>query len=180
MIGWFGNRVSGPALASARPPRSTRSLLPGGLLLALALPVLLACVTPPPPPPPTRVQLMVEASPDANPDAAGRPSPVVVRVYELSSASNFDIGDFFQLFEQPEATLGADLRGTTDIVVAPGGQESLSRELSADTRYLGVLANFRDIDRARWRDGVIIPANQTTPVTVRVGRLDVSVARRDG
>lgn len=171
-MGWFGSRD----LRVDRPRRWTLSVLPGALFLAVLLPAMAACMTPPPPPPPTRVQLTLQASPDANPDSAGRPSPVVVRVYELASSSTFEIGDFFQLFEQPEATLGADLRGTADIVVAPGGQESLARELSADTRYLGILANFRDIDQAVWRDGVIIPANQTTPVVVRIGRLDVSVA----
>ena len=175
MIGWFGNQKR----QVGRTRRSTLSVLTAGLVMALALPALLACVTPPPPPP-TRVQLTVQASPEANPDAAGRPSPVVVRVYELTSASTFEIGDFFQLFEQPEATLGAELRGTADIVVAPGGQQTLSRQLSDDTRYLGILANFRDIDQALWRDGVIVPANQTTPVVVRVGRLDVSVAGRGG
>lgn len=175
MMVWFANRK----------PRGERhhwrmlSVTPGMLLLALVLPALLACVTPPPPPP-TLVQLTVEASPDANPDSAGRPSPVVVRVYELTSANDFDAGDFFQLFEQPEATLGADLRGLTDVVIAPGGRESLTRELSDDTRYLGILANFRDIDQAGWRDGVVIPVNQTTPVVVRVGRLDVSANRSGG
>ena len=174
-MSWVTNRKP-----RVQPPQGwVRTFTPAIVLLALTLPALLACVTPPPPPP-TRVQLTIEASPDANPDGAGRPSPVVVRVYELSTSNSFETGDFFQLFEQPEATLGADLRGTADIVVPPGGRQSLSREVSDDTRYIGVLANFRDIDQARWRDGVIIPANQTTPVVVRIGRLDVSVAGRGG
>ena len=175
MIGWRIKHV--PGLLRSR--RRLTATLPALLALTLALPALMACVTPPPPPP-TRVQVTVEASPDANPDNAGRPSPVVVRVYELAASSSFQDGDFFQLFEQPEATLGADLRGTSDIVVAPGGRETLSRELSPDTRYLGILANFRDIDQALWRDSVIVPANQTTPVVVRVERLAVSAAARSG
>jgi type VI secretion system protein VasD len=159
--------------------RKSTAFLPALLLLALVVPALMACVTPPPPPP-TRVQMVVEASPDANPDQAGRPSPTVVRVYELTGPSSFQEGDFFQLFEQPEATLGSDLRDSSDIVVAPGGRETLARELSPDTRYIGILANFRDIDQARWREGFVVPAHQTSTVVVRIGRLDVSVSRRGG
>lgn len=167
------------ALRFDRVRQGITAFLPGLLLLGLILPALMACVTPPPPPP-TRVQLTVEASPEANPDPAGRPSPVVVRVYELTGSSSFEEGDFFQLFEQPEATLGSDLRDISDLVIAPGGRETLAKELSPDTRYIGILANFRDIDQAQWREGFVVPANQTTPVTVRVGRLDVSLSRRGG
>lgn len=172
--------MNGKSVTRAARPGRARSgwtaFLPATVLLALVLPALLACITPPPPPP-TRVQMTVEASPDANPDQAGRPSPVVVRVYELTGPSSFQEGDFFQLFEQPETTLGSDLRDVSDIVVAPGGRETLAKELSPDTRYIGILANFRDIDRAQWREGFVVPAHQTSAVTVRVGRLDVSVAR---
>jgi predicted component of type VI protein secretion system len=36
---------------------------------------------PPPPPPPTKAAIVVSA--DVNPDSAGRPSPIVVRLYQL-------------------------------------------------------------------------------------------------
>lgn len=173
--------MNGKSVSRAGRPARARSgwiaFLPPVVLLAVVLATLIACMTPPPPPP-TRLQMTVEASPDANPDQAGRPSPVVVRVYELTGPSSFREGDFFQLFEQPEATLGSDLRDVSDVVVAPGGRETLSRELSPDTRYIGILANFRDIDQAQWREGFVVPVHETTSVNVRVGRLDVSVARR--
>ena len=45
---------------------------------------LAACASPPPPPPkPTVIQATIETRPTSNPDARGRPSPVVLRFYEL-------------------------------------------------------------------------------------------------
>jgi type VI secretion system protein VasD len=129
------------------------------------------------PPPPTIVDLTVAGAPDLNPDSSGRASPVVVRLYELVSPSTFQDADFFQIYDDAAGTLAADLQGTDEMVVSPGASRTLQRELKPDTRWLGVIASYRDIDRASWRATLPVPPNETTPVTVTVGADAVTMAK---
>ena len=46
-------------------------------------------------PPSTKLHFRVAA--DINPDAEGRPSPVIIKVYELASKTVFENQDFFAL-----------------------------------------------------------------------------------
>ena len=58
-------------------------------------------------PPSTKLHFKVAA--DINPDIEGRPSPVIIRVYELASKTVFENQDFFALYDNPEAILRTDL-----------------------------------------------------------------------
>src|SRR5690348_4420006 len=92
----------------------------------LALPALVCAALlascakePPPPPPPGVIDLTIKAAPDVNPDPDDKPSPILVRVYQLSSPVQFQNADFFLLFEKEKDTLGADLVSREEIAVAP-------------------------------------------------------------
>lgn len=86
-----------------------------------------------------------------NPDSDGRPSPVVVRYYELASRSTFDVGEFDPLFETPETVLGPDLLVREELELQPGSELTITRRLNPNARYVGLVAAYRDIDVARWR-----------------------------
>lgn len=132
------------------------------------------------PPPPTVVQITVSAAPDVNPDPTGRPSPIVVRIYQLAAPSSFDTADYFKLFEQETATLGADLAGREELRLAPGQAQSLTREMRPTARFLGVAASYRDLQNASWHASIAVPPNVTTPVTASVGRLAVTLTAAPG
>ena len=51
------------------------------------------------------VPMMLSAASDVNPDATGRPSPIVVRVYQLRADAAFAAADFFALFDEEQQTL---------------------------------------------------------------------------
>jgi type VI secretion system protein VasD len=145
-------------------------------LATLAFAALSGCGAPPPPPPPTIANITVSASADANPDAAGAGTPVAVRVYLLRSTAAFEQADFFALYQRDQETLGADLAGRDELVIPPGGSQSLTKELGPGVSFIGVVAAFRDIQRANWRATAAPPANQTTAVEVSVEGLNVNVS----
>lgn len=111
---------------------------------------------PPPPPPPVVLELAVTARPDLNPDVAGRPSPVVLRVYQLADATPFTDADFFALWEHEAATLAGSLVRRQELVLAPGDRSSSRLQLEPGVRSVGVAAAFRDIRDARWRGVVAV------------------------
>jgi len=148
--------------------------------LVLSLAALLAALTlagcgKPKPVPPTIVKATTIASVDANPDGSGRASPVAVRIYSLRSLAAFEAADFYSLYENDAAALGADLAGKEEFILSPGQSSPLEKTLADDVRYLGVVAAFRDIERASWRASIALPKGATTPVTVGIGARSVTV-----
>ena len=128
--------------------------------------------------PPALVQAAVTVAADVNPDASGRPSPVVVRLLELKNLAAFQSADFFSLSERGKETLGAELLAGEEIVLQPGEQRRFERPLQDDTRFVGVIAAFRDLDRAHWRASLPVRPNQTMAVTIKLGRRDIAIASK--
>jgi len=117
-------------------------------------------------PDPTLLNLQISTSADANPDTRKRPSPLVLRVYELSGHALFDTADFLALFEHDRETLGAEMLGKEEWVMAPGSVRTLERKLAPEVRHLGILAGYRDLERARWR--LVVPVKPQVRNTVRL------------
>ena len=113
---------------------------------------LAGCSSPPPKPPqPVNVKLTLAASPDVNPDAQNRPSPIVVRIYQLKDDAGFKDADYFALYDKEAATLAAALVSRAEFELAPGEKRTADYLVSPDTRYIGVAAAYRDIRNAQWR-----------------------------
>lgn len=129
---------------------------------------------------PATLNASLVAGPQLNPDARRRPSPAVVRVYELKAPTLFEQADFVSLFEKDQATLAAELVSREELVLRPGETKPLAKPLGADTKFIGVMVAFRELERARWRavvpvvarkknvlsielDGIVLKATRTSP-----------------
>lgn len=142
--------------------------------LAAALAGTLAgCAKPPPPKPPSVLTIRIAATAQLNPDARARPSPVVLRVYELKSSAQFDSADFLSLFDKDQATLGADVVARDEMVLRPSETKTLTKPLNPDTKFIGVMAAFRELERARWRSLVAITADKNNAVTIDLDAFSV-------
>jgi type VI secretion system protein VasD len=147
-------------------------------LLALSLSGLDGCKSPPPPPPPTAVKAAVVAFAGINPDSGGRPSPVVVRVYELKTCSKFTNAEFFKLFDHDQDALGGDIAGPTqEFHVRPGDTLPYDRKLQPDTKAIAVMAGYREMESSRWRDCIDVSANTTTQLSIEIGARDVRIKK---
>lgn len=139
------------------------------LLLSLAL--FGGCATAPP-----LLQGSIKAAPATNPDARGRPSPIVLRVYELRAIGAFNNADFFSLFEKEAETLGGELVGREEHILQPSETKPYQRQLQPDTKFIGVAAAFRDLENARWRSSAPVPAKRAVAITVGVEASAVTMA----
>jgi type VI secretion system protein VasD len=119
-----------------------------GLLWAAA-PV--AAADPAPAAAATVVELTVVGGPDINPNAAGRASPVVVRIFDLATAGSFEAAGYAALFEQPDADLKRAIVAQEEFVLRPGDIQEHDRTLPPQVVTLGVAAAFRDLEHAQWR-----------------------------
>lgn len=102
-------------------------------------------------PDPTLVAMSIAATASINPNSSSEPSPVVLRIYQLKSDSAFKAAEFSELFYNDRKVLGGDLLGQKEYNVKPGDKLTYDATVSPETRYIGVVAGFRDIDNATWR-----------------------------
>ena len=104
-----------------------------------------------------KVKAMISVAEELNPDYQGRSSPVNVIVFQLASSDAFENSDFFSLYD-PEATvLGGDLLGRTQLLLKPGEEREWDVEFDRETRFVGIIAAYRDIENAQWRSIEALP-----------------------
>ncbi|MEM9784720.1 MAG: type VI secretion system lipoprotein TssJ [Pseudomonadota bacterium] len=131
---------------------------------------LAACSTPPPEP--TTVALTLNGTPEMNGGA-----PAAVRVYYLASTANFEAGDFFALFDDPEGSLGQDLVQSDRYLLSPGGnvQDNKLFQPAVSPTAIGVIAGFRDIDQPGWRAVLPLAPNVANEVAVTLDQNTVAI-----
>jgi type VI secretion system protein VasD len=146
-------------------PSTSRLLLLCGLLLAAG------CGSSPP-----LLKGSIKVDSNVNPDRAGRPSPIVVRVYELKAITAFNGADFFSIFDSEQATLGGELVGREEFQLQPAETRQYSRQLQPDTKFIGVVGAFRDLEQAKWRQAVPVPSKRSPTITIGLQARAVTVA----
>ena len=125
---------------------------------------------------PTVVVMYIQAAADLNPTAGGQATPVRVRLYELKSGAVFSRADYFSMVDAASKTLSTDLVAQDEMLIQPGQQLTLERTLDEQSRLLGLVVSYRELDRAVWRQVVSIPSNETAPLTVSLKARAVSTA----
>lgn len=128
-------------------------------------------------PKPTQVSATLQAGSNVNPDSRKRASPIVVRVFELKSTAAFDGADFVSLFERDQATLAAEMSGREEFVLRPGETKVWEKVTAPDTKYIGVMAAFRDIERARWKSIVELKPGTKNVLVIRADNINVEAKR---
>ncbi len=90
----------------------------------------------------TKVNLKLTASDQLNPDLNGRPSPIVVRLFELKHPVTFENADFFSLYERAKESLAPDLVASEELELRPGETVELKLSVEEGSRYVGILAAY--------------------------------------
>lgn len=141
------------------------------LLLVCGVVLAVGCSSSPP-----LLRGAINVDPNVNPDRAGRPSPIVVRIYELKSVAAFNGADFFALFDKEQETLSGELVGREEFQLQPGESRQYRRQLQPDTKFVGVVGAFRDLEQARWRQAVAVPSKSSPTITIGLQARAVTVA----
>lgn len=84
--------------------------------------------------------------------------PTTVRFYALSSDHLFYGYDYFSLTLQDQDVLGVTLKGTLDEqYIEPGSEATFGPyDLPRNTRMVGAVGTFKNIQSAKWRDTVAV------------------------
>lgn len=99
----------------------------------------------------TRLGLTLTGNDLLNPDINGRPSPVVVRLLELKHPVAFETQDFFTLYARGAESLAQDLVASEELELRPGDRVDLKLHVAPGSRYVGVMAAYRNLPETQWR-----------------------------
>ncbi|MHB9801200.1 type VI secretion system lipoprotein TssJ [Pseudomonas sp. MT3] len=121
----------------------------------------------------TKLDLTLSASDQLNPDLDGRPSPIVVRLIELKNPVAFENADFFSLYERSKESLAPDLVASEEIELRPGETRELKLTVQDGSRYVGVLAAYRDLPETRWRYVVALTPVQLNRTDLRLDQTGI-------
>jgi len=122
----------------------------------------------------TTVNGSIEAATGLNPSVTQRPSPLMIRIYELKSAAAFNQADFMSLYQSDQVTLGADLLAKEEMMLQPGESRQYTKKLSAETRFVGVFGAYRNLEQATWRSIAAVQPGQSQKIAIRAEPLAVS------
>lgn len=158
------------------------------LILIVAMAVLgTACSGKAPPAPeatpaPPDLVIQLEASDILNPDGSGRPSPIVLRVYQLVDAGPLASAEFFRVWDEDQKVFGTSPLWRQEVSMQPGGSEILRVPLESEARALAVVGAYRDVRHSRWSAMAPISVDpKSLPSEVRylvsVGNRDLELKR---
>jgi len=106
---------------------------------------------------PVPLEITLVAEERVNLAAGGRPSPIVVRVFELSRDSRFLSADYFALMGQEGVPLDKEMLTSEEHILLPGEVKMIRKRAALETRFLGVVAGYRDLSSSVWRAVTPIP-----------------------
>lgn len=121
----------------------------------------------------TKLDLSLAGSDQLNPDLNGRPSPIVVRLMELKHPVAFENADFFSLYQRPKEALAPDLVTQEELELRPGETRQLKVSVQEGSRYVGVLAAYRDLPEANWRYVIAIDEQQRNAANLSLDELGI-------
>lgn len=121
----------------------------------------------------TKLDLSLMGSEKLNPDINGRPSPIVVRLIELKHPVAFENADFFSLYQQPKDILSQDLVSTEELELRPGENRELKLTVQPGSRYVGVLAAYRDLPESSWRYVITLQPEDINHVALNLDALGI-------
>jgi type VI secretion system protein VasD len=100
----------------------------------------------------------------------------VRRPAQAGSGERHDRGLHQREPQRDQAELGADLLGREEFTLAPGETRPYTKTLSPDTRFIGVFAAYRDLERAKWRTVLPVQPGKKQRIVIRAEELSVSAA----
>jgi len=124
------------------------------------------------------INVAIDIQMSVNPDSRGRASPVVMRLYEIKSLAAFNTADFFSIFDRDKETLGAELLAREEFQLRPGEKLRFDRQLQPETRYVGVIAAFRDLEHSEWRTALPITPRKTSAIAISLEERKITMKAR--
>ena len=105
-----------------------------------------------------------------NPDINGRPSPVVVMLYQLKNDYAFKQADSTALMANSARVLGADLIDKDTIEIRPNSTQDVTEKLDMAAKFLGIVVAYRNVTTESWHKVIALDtsSNKRAALTINL------------
>ncbi|EKK5267075.1 type VI secretion system lipoprotein TssJ [Cronobacter dublinensis] len=146
LIAWLRGAVSRRGKAAAQT-----------LILMLIMCLVTACHSVPPEANANQWVLNLSAGAKVNPNARGVASPLKVTIYKLNTDEAFLDAGYLTLMQTPDPELQAQMQKVYEGILRPNEKRRVTVQADNTTHALGIVAAYRDIEKARWSEAWRIP-----------------------
>lgn len=123
----------------------------------------------------TSMFLKFRVSESVNPDSNGRASPIVINLFYLTDNRQFEQEDIISLLQDADDRLGKDMIDKARLKeFIPGEDRDKSMKLSKKVKYVGILAEYIQYEKANAKLLIPIEAHTKNTEVINVDRLAVS------
>ncbi|MGR6862788.1 type VI secretion system lipoprotein TssJ [Aliivibrio salmonicida] len=92
----------------------------------------------------------IKSSTNINPNVEDKPSPVELRIYQLTNNNAFEHSDFIKIYNDDQGVLKAELVVSRQLPsILPGETRQEIIPLGTGVQYIGVIAGFADYREAK-------------------------------
>lgn len=119
------------------------------------------------------LRVLLTADDDVNPDIAGRPSPILLWMLQLSDDDAFCYADFYSLVEKPHVSQIPGVITRRALMLRPGERKTAEMTSRQATRYFAVVAEFRDLEGSVWRQVWPVDARSSASLQIRITRQSI-------
>ncbi|MBK9663421.1 MAG: type VI secretion system lipoprotein TssJ [Nitrosomonas sp.] len=70
---------------------------------------------------------------------------------------------FFSVFNDYKTALENELITSEEFRLMPGQKQKFNRTLNIDTRYVGIVAAYKDLEQSQWRASAAVPLKESAP-----------------
>jgi len=107
---------------------------------------------------PSSYSLTFDADPQINSIVGQSSTPIKIRVLLLRSDAEFMETDFFTLQNDAKSVLSNSLLNSDQFFLLPGQKsKKLAGKNTLDARYIGIIAEYRELDGKTWRISLPLP-----------------------
>lgn len=122
------------------------------------------------------MNMSVQAVNYLNPSLNDLPEPITITAFELKLPNQFKQASYNDLMFNATQTLGSDLIDKESFVIRPSEANHYVINLSSDVKYVGLVASYRQIDQATWREVIQIPDPNSGKLKMLHSNSSISVA----
>lgn len=121
----------------------------------------------------------INAAWNINSNIEGIPSPVELKIYQLSDSSAFTASDFLQIFSDDQGTLKAELLLVRQLPsIFPGESRQTIIPLAVNAKYIGIIAGFANYEEAKNKIIFQPVIENKTLVNIEIDGINLSVSEK--
>jgi type VI secretion system protein VasD len=124
---------------------------------------------------PANFKATIVAGSMINPDVDGRPSPVVIQLFELASENEFIEASFSDLYDNTDKTLGKALLARHSIILQPDSSKVITVTMTPRTSAIGVVAGVAQFANVTWRALALIKQRRNVAIRINIDSTGLSV-----